>query len=573
MIKKIIAIYPGRFQPFGLHHKEAFNWLQKQFGVNNTYIATSDKVELPKSPLNFNEKSSIIKLHGINNVVQTKNPYKVEELLGKFDPNTTAVVFMVGEKDMKEDPRFKVGKLKSGKDSYFQLYDKNKELKGYDEHGYLIVAPHVKINVPGYKEMSGTELRKFLSTNPSKEEFKQVMGIYDPKIANILTKKMKTTTTEAKLFSVEWWADTLNLIEDTIRTPVTLDMTDQLLLNGGAGGHMKHPHELQSVNSGTDLIKVFEKTIKYLQKQPGAVKIDGVNASIRLVKLDGKQQFVLDRGSNKPLDVKGVTTADLEDRFGKGHGMITIGGKVLQLFNSALPNIKSPLKKLGLLTNPNILLNLEFVEGSTNVLKYDRNFIAIHGLLAITQSSPTKRTTKEISYSKAAMEELVQSLNSVASKYNFQVYGEVPATFTSPPNLNTVLNKTVKVKRSAGEVVTKTLKNWLADLIIPDYSTKIEWGGKQLSPVSKQVFSDVTSGMNVSKMTKNNDTDTDLAISGAMTYLATMLLGDEILENMDSPMGKLSNHEGVVIRDTSISSEPFKITGKFILGGLQSKFR
>jgi hypothetical protein len=571
MVTKIIAIFPGRFQPFGLHHKAAFNWLQKKFGATNTYIATSDKVDLPKSPLNFQEKQSIIKLHGITNVIQTKNPYKVEELLNKFNPETTAVVFMVGDKDMREDPRFKIGKLKSGKDSYFQIYDSTKELKGYNEHGYLIVAPHIKINVPGYKEMSGTELRKFLSTNPSPDAFKNIMGFWDSKVSNMLINKMKTNKTESKLFSKSWWSD--NLFEDILQTNTTLDMGYQLLMCGGAGGHMKHPHELESVNTGTDLIKVFDKSIKYLQKQPGAVKIDGVNASIRLVNLNGKQQFVLDRGSNKPLDVKGITTDDLEDRFGKGHGMISIGGKVLQLFNSALPNIKIPLKKLGLLNNPNILLNLEFVEGSTNVLKYDSNFIAIHGLLEIAQSTATKRTTKEISYSKATMEELVNALNAIASKFNFQVYGEVPATFLSTPNLNSVLNKTVKIKRSAGEVVTKTLKNWLSDLVIPDYSTKIEWGGKKLSPVSKQVFSDVTSGVVVSKMTNDNDDDTDLAISGAITYLATMLLGDEILNNMDSPMGKLSNHEGIVIRDNSIAPVAFKITGKFILGGLQSKFR
>jgi len=38
-------------------------------------------------------------------------------------------------------------------------------------------------------------------------------------------------------------------------------------------------------------------------------------------------------------------------------------------------------------------------------------------------------------------------------------------------------------------------------------------------------------------------------------------------------MGSASDHEGVVIRDKSISPMPFKITGKFILGGLQTGFR
>ena len=37
-------------------------------------------------------------------------------------------------------------------------------------------------------------------------------------------------------------------------------------------------------------------------------------------------------------------------------------------------------------------------------------------------------------------------------------------------------------------------------------------------------------------------------------------------------MGSADNHEGVVIRDESIAKVPFKITGKFILGGMTSDF-
>ena len=38
-------------------------------------------------------------------------------------------------------------------------------------------------------------------------------------------------------------------------------------------------------------------------------------------------------------------------------------------------------------------------------------------------------------------------------------------------------------------------------------------------------------------------------------------------------MGSVDNHEGVVIRDKNIADVPFKITGKFILGGLATSFR
>ena len=38
-------------------------------------------------------------------------------------------------------------------------------------------------------------------------------------------------------------------------------------------------------------------------------------------------------------------------------------------------------------------------------------------------------------------------------------------------------------------------------------------------------------------------------------------------------MGSVNDHEGVVIRDDKISPKPFKVTGKFITGGVSSDFQ
>ena len=114
MIKTVVAIYPGRFQPFGRHHAASFEWLRNKFGKGKTFIATSDTANPPKSPLNFKEKKEIISKYGFGKeVVQVKNPYKAEEIVSKFDPQTTAVVFMVGQKDMQEDPRFRWAKRRT----------------------------------------------------------------------------------------------------------------------------------------------------------------------------------------------------------------------------------------------------------------------------------------------------------------------------------------------------------------------------------------------------------------------------------------------------------------------------
>ena len=195
-IKTVLVVYPGRFQPMGQHHAAVYKKLASKFGKSNTFVVTSDKVALPKSPLNFKEKYSVMKKHGVTNVIQVKNPYQAQELTSKYDPETTALLFAVGAKDMRENPRFKIGFKKNGEPSYFQDYEENKnELQPFTKHGYLVVAPHVNINIPGFGEMSGTTLRQVLATADA-ETFKDVMGFFDPKIYNMLQTKFSQLKSE-----------------------------------------------------------------------------------------------------------------------------------------------------------------------------------------------------------------------------------------------------------------------------------------------------------------------------------------------------------------------------------------
>ena len=709
MIKNIIAIYPGRFQPFGQHHAAAFKWLQKEFGAANAYIVTSNVVQPPKSPFSFKDKQDIIRHYGFaDRLVQVKNPYKSEEILSKLNPKDTAVVFMVGAKDMAEDPRFKIGKKVSGGDSYFQDYKKNKSsLQGFDKHGYLVVAPHVHITIPGYGEMSGTTLRKALGAKIPRDkkikQFEAIFGWYDKKTADMVFDKIEAMS-ESTLFSKQWWNESLELNEaasmnelkmkfkkfiaalkqegtetkeafsllakaamgkteltdaqkseigeqmkDVLKaiglttiaiapggliagflikmmkaeryiTPsafmkegsmspeqlkkhnakinklesfldknvgrefvydfnqfpktvvgVKMPTQESLLKEGGAGGHMAHPFNIDWVKTGKDLVTVFQQSVNYLKKGPASVKIDGVNASIRLITLDGKKVFVMDRGSNKPLDVKGITKAELEDRFGAGHGMIVVGGKVLDIFNDSIPACTPALKKLGLWDNPNILFNIEYVSGSTNVLSYNKNFLAVHGLLEIEQVTPTKRATKEKPANKAAMQDLLNNLAPVANKNGYEVLGSIPTTLKGTPDLAGELNKKYTVSRTAAEKETKTLSQWLAKAKVPDVTIKTV-DGKTISALSKEVLIKITDGIPLSEFVANPK-DFQAAIDGYIIYLATMKLGDAVLEKLDSPLGPVSDHEGIVIRDKSIYSKPFKLTGKFILGGLASSFR
>ena len=165
-ITKVVAIYPGRFHPMGKHHAKTYMWLKSQF--KDAYVATSGKVDLPKSPFSFAEKKKIINSHGIKKVVKVKNPYQSVEILKKYDPENTAVIFMVGKKDAQR---------LSGK--FFRPW-KGKAEVGYKEGAYTIIAPHVSLKVPGYGEMSGTAIRKALGDTSldKKEKLKIFKGIF-----------------------------------------------------------------------------------------------------------------------------------------------------------------------------------------------------------------------------------------------------------------------------------------------------------------------------------------------------------------------------------------------------------
>ena len=191
-IKTIVAIYPGRFQPMGKHHAQVYDWLAKQFGKQNTYIATSDKVQLPKSPFNFREKLQIIRKHGIQNVSQEKNVYAPENILKKYDPATTAVVFVYGKKDA---GRLRYTK-KDGSLGYFQDYAKSKgNLKGYEQHGYVVISPHMSLKVDGFGEMSGTTIRNALMV-ADQNIFKDIFGWFDPKIFTMIKKRLSSQIKE-----------------------------------------------------------------------------------------------------------------------------------------------------------------------------------------------------------------------------------------------------------------------------------------------------------------------------------------------------------------------------------------
>lgn len=206
--KRKIVLYPGRFQPMGRHHAEVFKALQEEHGPDNVYIVTSNKVAPPKSPLNFEEKKKIMVKHGIpeSQILQVVSPYKIGELVEKFDAESDIIVYAVGQKDMDESARFSNldGKRKDGAPAYLKSFSKNqRSLEPFESHAYVTVAPHISITLSNGEEMSGSTLRDAM-VNLTPESLESAMGWFDKDIYEMLKGKINEsfTSLSGAIFSI-----------------------------------------------------------------------------------------------------------------------------------------------------------------------------------------------------------------------------------------------------------------------------------------------------------------------------------------------------------------------------------
>ena len=360
---------------------------------------------------------------------------------------------------------------------------------------------------------------------------------------------------------------------------------------GGAAGHMNHPFDLGWVNSGNDLIDFFGRAKTFVEKKgAGAVKIDGVNVSFKVVGDEEAKQFAVDRGSLKPIDIEGITMARVDDRFPEGHGMRPAIRTLLTILNTALPSIKNELQELGMLDNPSMFLNTEYVAGTTNVTQYDENFLAIHGLNQFYhkihsrtgQERPgaerpegVKAPSVEVPFDPLVMEKLISKLNVVANEYGFEVYGSVPTERLQDSEIDfeSTLSEPLTIRVSDDREITKSLREWLSEASNPRYKSVKLKNGKKTHPLHKELYKAILDG-SVPIVELIEDSDAEAAIYGAIMMHATRMLGNDVLRGLTSPMGNVMDHEGVVLRDEKLfGPNPVKITGEFILGGMGSAFQ
>jgi hypothetical protein len=193
---RTVVIYPGRFQPGHKGHKASYDYLTKKFGANNVFVATSDVTAPVTNPFSFPDKVEMLTKLGIpsSRIVQVRNPYQAQEITKDIpDPEHTALVFAVSEKDMGENPRFKFGTKKNGEPSYMQPYPEGGKLKPLTKHAYVMVTPTVTFKVKGKNASSATAIRSMYSTgneNDRGQILHDLYGVDDPALHQLFDKKL-----------------------------------------------------------------------------------------------------------------------------------------------------------------------------------------------------------------------------------------------------------------------------------------------------------------------------------------------------------------------------------------------
>ena len=382
-------------------------------------------------------------------------------------------------------------------------------------------------------------------------------------------------------------------------TLITEEKGPILLSEGGAAGHMAHPFDLDYVKTGQDLLNFFtDKVPAYLETNVPSIKTDGTNVSFKLISKtdfygEEKREFAADRGSQKAIDIEGITGDNIEQRFKPGHGLIPGILDVLEILNAALNAgvIDEEIKTMGLVDNPSYFINTEHVKETeerpqVNAIKYDENFIAFHGVNEFFMKPSPKgksmsRKSKEVATTKnssAALQSFTNKVRRFARDYN--VYGPEDTKATKREgvsiNFDSALGEKLPIFLSEGTESTDTLGGWLRNprTINPFGATIVLADGRKMGAMSKHVYtnlaidkvpvSDLLGGMEGDKRQMAID-----AINGAIFYHATRNLGIAVLKTLDAGFGgaTLDKHEGIVMRDKDVFGVtfPIKITGDFIV--------
>ncbi len=188
---KQLVIMPGGFHPFHAGHAALYQSAVQAFPGADVYVAATN--DTSTRPFPFAIKEKLAKLAGVapDHFIQVKSPFRAEEIVNRFDPNDTQLIFVRSEKDANKPPQGG-GTKKDGSLSYLQPL--GNDAQPLTKHAYMAYLPTVEFG-PGMT--SATEIRAAWPNLNEKRKTALVMSLYpatqkNPKLAVNVVKMLDT---------------------------------------------------------------------------------------------------------------------------------------------------------------------------------------------------------------------------------------------------------------------------------------------------------------------------------------------------------------------------------------------
>ena len=199
---------PGGFHPFHAGHLALYNSAVQAFPDADVYVAAT--ADTSSRPFPFEVKQKLARLAGVpaDRFVQVKSPFQAQEIVSKYDPQDTQLIFVRSDKDRDSQPR-PGGNKKDGSPSYLQPYSEKEQLP-LSQRGYMAYLPTVEFG-PGMK--SATEIRTAWPQLTDKRKQALIMSLYPetqtkPKLAQNVVQMLDSVMTES-VEENQGWAATL----------------------------------------------------------------------------------------------------------------------------------------------------------------------------------------------------------------------------------------------------------------------------------------------------------------------------------------------------------------------------
>jgi hypothetical protein len=188
--KDILVIYPGKFQPMAIYHREEYDRICRKFDKDNVFIVTDDITDPIERPLTFDEKTAIMRRHNVKHIVKSNTPFHATDVIEQFDNDSTIVIYAVDKDD--------ASKLKDYK--RLMRWNGGSQLPYKDiqnPYVYYMIVNHVRYDIPSFGEMGSKSIFTALADRSAKlselkSRFISIFGWFDADIFNMVVSKFNT---------------------------------------------------------------------------------------------------------------------------------------------------------------------------------------------------------------------------------------------------------------------------------------------------------------------------------------------------------------------------------------------